>query len=62
MYYYSSMVIYRYKRLPMGVSNSPDIFQHKMNDLFQVFEFIQACIDDLLILKKLYWTDYVQNL
>ena len=26
---------YRYKRLTMGVSNSPDIFQQKMNDLFQ---------------------------
>ena len=26
-----SRVKYRYKRLPMGVSNSPDIFQEKMN-------------------------------
>ena len=28
---------YRYKRLPMGVANLPDIFQHKMNDLFHGF-------------------------
>ena len=28
---------YCYKRLPMGVSNSPDIFQQKMNNLFRVF-------------------------
>ena len=28
---------YHYKRLTMVVSNSPDIFQHKMNDLFQGF-------------------------
>ena len=31
-----------YKRLPMGVENSPDIFQQKMNDLFHGFEFIHA--------------------
>ena len=28
---------YRYKRLTMGIENSPDIFQHKMNDLFHGF-------------------------
>ena len=43
---------YRYKSLPMGVANRPDIFQHKMNDLFHGFEFIRAYIDDLLILTK----------
>ena len=26
-----------YKRLPMEVANSPDIFQQKMNGLFHVF-------------------------
>ena len=29
---------YRYKRLPMGVSNSPDIFQEKMNKMFRGFD------------------------
>ena len=33
---------YWYKRLPMGVANSLDIFQHKMNDLFNGLEFICA--------------------
>ena len=33
---------YRYKRLPTRVANSPDIFQQKMNDLFNEFEFICA--------------------
>ena len=28
------------KIIPLGVSNRPDIFQQKMNDLFQGFEFI----------------------
>ena len=43
---------YRYKDLPMGMSNSTDISQQKMNDLFRGFEFFCACIDDLLVLKK----------
>ena len=43
---------YRYKRLPIGVAKSPDIFQHKMNDLFHVFLIIRAYIDYLLILTK----------
>ena len=35
---------YHCKHVPMGGSNSPEIFQHKMNDLFQGFEFICAYI------------------
>ena len=38
---------YHYKSLTMGVANLPDIFQHKMNDLFQGFEFIFAYIDNI---------------
>ena len=33
-----------------------------MNDLVHGFEYIRAYIDDLLILKKLDWTDHVQKL
>ena len=46
----------------MGVSNSPDILQHKMNDLFQVFEFIHTYIDELLVLTILYWMDHLSKL
>ena len=46
----------------MKVDNSLDIFQHKMNDLFHVFEVIRACIDNLLILTKVDWTYHVQKL
>ena len=53
---------YRYKRLPMGVLDSPYIFQQKINDLCHVFEFIRACIDDILILTKGDWTDNIQKL
>ena len=40
---------YSYKRLPMGIENCPDIFRKKMNDLFYVFEFICAYIDESLV-------------
>ena len=46
----------------MGVANSTDIFQHKMNELFHGFEFIRAYIDYLLIITKRDWTDHVQAL
>ena len=62
MYEYSSVGTYWYKRLPMGVANSPDIFHQKMNDLFHGFYFIHAYIDDILILTKVDWTDLIHKL
>ena len=53
---------YHYKHLPTGVSNSPDIFQQKTNDLFQGFEFWYAYVDDFLILTKGDWTDHEKKL
>ena len=53
---------YQYKRLPTVISNSPDIFQQKMNDLFHGFDSICAYIYDLLILTKGDWTDHIQRL
>ena len=46
----------------MGMTNSLDIFQQKMNDLFREFEFICACIDDLLVSTKVDWTEHAQKL
>ena len=46
----------------MGVANSPDIFQQKKNNLFQVFEFIFAYMYEILILKIGDWKNYVQKL
>ena len=53
---------YRYKRLPIGVANSPEIYQQKMNDLFHGFEFIHAYLDYLLILTKGDWIDHIHKL
>ena len=44
---------YCYKHLIMVVANSLYIFQQKINDLFRVFEFICADIDEILVFKKL---------
>ena len=53
---------YRYKRLPMRVSNPLDIFQEKTNKMFHGFEFIRAYIDDLLIITKGDWSNNLQKL
>ena len=50
------------KWLPMIISNSPDIFQQKMHDLFHGCEFIGAYINDPLVLTKVDWADYVHKL
>ena len=43
---------YEYQRLPMGLCNSPDIFQEKMGTLMHDLEYVRAYIDDLLILTS----------
>ena len=53
---------YKYKSLPMGICNSLDIFQEKMNKMFCGFEFIRAYIKDLLIIAKGHWSDHLNKL
>jgi RNase H-like domain found in reverse transcriptase/Reverse transcriptase (RNA-dependent DNA polymerase)/Integrase zinc binding domain len=53
---------YEYQRLPMGLCNSPDIFQEKMSSLMQDLEYCRAYIDDLLILTKGDWKEHLRNL
>ena len=43
---------YKYQKLPMGLCNSLDIFQEKMNKLFAGLDFVRAYIDSLLIISK----------
>ena len=42
---------YEYQKLPMGLCNSPDMFQEKMNELFNCLEYIKTYIDDLFIIS-----------
>ena len=45
----------------MGLCNSPDIFQEKMNELFSGLEYVRAYIDDLLMISKGFFTDHLQK-
>jgi Reverse transcriptase (RNA-dependent DNA polymerase) len=53
---------YEYQRLPMGLCNSPDIFQEKMSCLMDDLEYVQAYIDDLLITTKGTYLEHLQKL
>jgi len=43
---------YEYQQLPMGLSNSTNIFQEKISELFSGFEYVHAYIGNLLILME----------
>jgi hypothetical protein len=53
---------YSYKRLPMGIADSPDIFQEKMSELMESLEFVRAYLDDLLCISKLSLEDHLDKL
>ena len=53
---------YEYCRLPMGICNAPDIFQEKIAELFQGFEYVRAYIDDVLLISKDDWKDHLEKL
>ena len=48
--------------LPMGLSNSPDNFQEKKNELLHDLEFVRAYIDDLLIVTNETFQDHLDKL
>jgi len=50
------------QRLPMGLSNLPNIFQEKMSKLFEGFKDIQAYIDNLLLLTKESFNKHCEHL
>jgi hypothetical protein len=52
----------RFKRLPMGIAGSPDIFQGKMSELMETLEYVRAYLDDLLCISKLSLEDHLEKL
>ena len=52
---------FEYQKLPMGLCNSPDIFQDKMNELFHDLEYVRAYIDDLLIISNSNFEDHLNK-
>ena len=53
---------YEYVHLPMGLCNSPDIFQEKMTELMEGLEFARAYLDDLLIISKMSFDEHLEHL
>jgi len=53
---------YEYQRLPMGLCNSPDIFQEGMSELMADLEYVRVYIDDLLCLTSGDFSDHLQKL
>ncbi len=53
---------YEMQRLPMGLCNSPDIFQEKMSELMEGLEYVRTYIDDLLVLTKGSFEDHLEKL
>ena len=52
---------YEYLRLPIGLCNSPDIFQEKMSELMMGLEFARAYLDDLLLITKGNFDEYLNQ-
>ena len=59
---YYHWVKYEYLRLPMGLCNSPDIFQEKMSELMIGLEFARAYLDDLLIISKSDFNKHLEHI
>jgi putative transposase len=53
---------YEYQRLPMGICNSPDIFQECMYEIFSDLECVCVYIDDLLVTSCSTFEEHLQRL
>jgi hypothetical protein len=53
---------YSYLRLPMGIADSPDIFQAKISKLRVALGFIKTYLDDLLCITKASLDDHLDHL
>ena len=53
---------YSYRRLPMGIVGSPDIFQAKMMELMESLEHVRAYIYDLICILRNSLEDHLEKL
>eukprot|EP00957_Ditylum_brightwellii_P205605 15344593-Ditylum_brightwellii.AAC.1 len=53
---------YKYLKLPMGLCNSPDIFQGKMSEMFANIEEVQVHIDDSLLITNGDWESHLKKI
>ena len=52
MYNRTNVGKYECQKLPMGVCNSPDIFQKYISKLFKWFDMVHSCIDGVKIIGE----------
>ncbi len=52
--------VYSYKRLPMDIAGSPDIFQSKMSELMEDLGYVRAYLDDLLCISRSSLEDHLE--
>ena len=52
---------FEYQNLPMGLCDSPDIFQEKMNELFNGLEYVRTYIGDHLIISNGNFEDHLNK-
>jgi len=52
---------HEHQAIPMGLCNSPDIFQEKMSEPMDGLALVRTCIDDLLCLTKGSFTDHLEK-
>ena len=52
---------FEYLKLLMGLCNSPDMFQEKMNVIFYGLEYVRTYIDDLFIISNGNFEDHVNK-
>ncbi len=52
---------FKYKRLPMGLNISPDIFQRLMLDLFSDLDFVNCYLDDIAIISNGSYEDHLEK-
>ena len=57
-YYHILLCLYSWE-LKIGLCNSHDIFQDKMNELFNGLEYVRAYIDDVLMVSNNNFEDYL---
>ena len=53
---------YRYKKMPMGLIISADVFQREMTKLFSGLDYVMVYIDDVLVVTKGTYQDHLEKL
>ena len=51
---------YIYKKMPMGLKISTDVFQRELGNIFQDYPFVLVYLDDLLIITKGTYDQHLQ--